>query len=196
MNIKALKNFPYHIILGSASPRRKQLLSDLGFDFTVETIDADETSWPQELKGGDIAQYLAEKKAAAFPRSLLQNELLVCGDTIVWQSGKIFNKPADAKEATIMLKNLSGCSHEVFTGICLRSGTKQKSFYDRTTVYFRKLGEDEIEHYITNFKPFDKAGSYGVQDWIGYVGIEKIEGSFYNVMGLPVQRLYQELLSF
>ncbi len=190
-----MKDFPYQLILGSGSPRRQELLKSLGFDFTVKPINADE-SFSDDLKAQDIPLYLADKKANAFPDKLKNNELLITSDTIVWCENKVLNKPADFNEGKIMLNTLSGKMHHVFTAVCLKSTNKQITFFDASKVYFKNLTNEEIEYYLTNFSPYDKAGGYGVQDWIGYIGIEKIEGSFYNVMGLPVKQLYEELLKF
>jgi septum formation protein len=190
-----IKNYPYQIILGSASPRRQELLKGLGFEFTVKPIHADE-SFPSHLKGNEIPFYLAEKKAKAFTHDLNEKDLLITADTIVWCDGKVLNKPADFAEGKNMLQSLSGKMHEVFTAVSLKSSVKQITFYDASKVFFRELNNHEIEYYLANFNPYDKAGSYGVQDWIGYIGIDKIEGSFYNVMGLPVKLLYEELLKF
>lgn len=192
---KLLKEFPYKLILGSASPRRQELLKSLGFEFTTKPINANEDFSP-ELKAQEIPIYLAEKKANAYPEHLKENEILITSDTIVWCDGKVLNKPTDFAEGKIMLESLSGKMHEVFTAVCLKSKNKQITFYDRSKVYFKKLKTEEIEYYLHNYSPYDKAGGYGVQDWIGYIGIDKIEGSFYNVMGLPVKRLYEELINF
>jgi len=192
---KILKEFPYKLILGSASPRRQELLKSLGFEFTTKPINANEDFSP-ELKAQQIPIYLAEKKANAYPDQLKDDEILITSDTIVWCVGKVLNKPADFAEGKIMLESLSGKMHEVFTAVCLKSKNKQITFYDTSKVYFKKLKLEEIEYYLTNFSPYDKAGGYGVQDWIGYIGIDKIEGSFYNVMGLPVKELYEELIKF
>jgi septum formation protein len=190
-----IKEFPYQIILGSNSPRRQELLKSLGFDFLNKPINADET-FPIDLLAEEIPLYLAEKKADAYPDDLKETEILITADTIVWCEGKVFNKPANFVEGKKMLETLSGKMHEVFTGVCLKSGNKQTTFYDVSKVYFKKLKPEEIEYYLMNFKPYDKAGGYGVQDWLGYIGIDKIEGSFYNVMGLPVKELYEELVKF
>lgn len=190
-----IKDFPYQLILGSGSPRRQELLKSLGFRFIVKPINADE-SFPDNLIAQEIPMYLAEKKSAAFPSMLNKNELLITSDTIVWCEGKVLNKPADFNEGKKMLGTLSGKMHEVFTAICLKSTNKQITFFDNSKVYFKNLSSEEIDYYLTNFSPYDKAGGYGVQDWIGYIGIEKIEGSFYNVMGLPVKQLYEELIKF
>ncbi len=190
-----IKEFPYQIILGSNSPRRQELLKSLGFTFLNKPINADE-SFPADLQAEEICLYLAEKKADAYPEDLQDDEILITADTIVWCEGKVFNKPANFVEGKKMLESLSGKMHEVFTGICLKSGNKQTTFYDVSKVYFKKLKPEEIEYYLTNYSPYDKAGGYGVQDWLGYIGIDKIEGSFYNVMGLPVKELYEELVKF
>ena len=191
-------NFPickYKLILASGSPRRKELLSGLGISYEHEPTHADE-SFPENLIAENIPLYLAEKKSFSFPRNLNEDELLLTADTIVWVEGSVLNKPTDRQEAFEMLKKLSGKKHEVFTAICLRNSQKKKTFYECTEVYFKDLSDLEIAFYIDNFPVYDKAGSYGVQDWIGYVGIEKINGSFYNVMGLPVKILYEELSKF
>ncbi len=192
---KLLIEFPYKLVLGSASPRRQELLKSLGFEFTTKPINANEDFSP-ELKAQQIPIYLAEKKANAYPDQLKENELLITSDTIVWCEGKVLNKPADFEEGKKMLELLSGKMHEVFTAVCLKSKNKQITFYDASKVYFKKLKTEEIEYYLNNYSPYDKAGGYGVQDWIGYIGIDKIEGSFYNVMGLPVKVLYEELIRF
>lgn len=191
-----IKEFPYQIILGSASPRRQELLKSLGFDFLNKPIKADESKWPVDLQAQEIPIYLAELKADAYPEELKEDEILITADTIVWCEGKALNKPANFVEGKKMLETLSGKMHQVFTAVCLKSGNKQTTFYDESKVYFKKLKPEEIEYYLTNFSPYDKAGGYGVQDWIGYVGIDKIEGSFYNVMGLPVKELFEELIKF
>ncbi len=190
-----IKEFPYKIILGSNSPRRQELLKSLGFNFLIKPINADET-FPIDLLAEEIPLFLAEKKADAYEDDLKENEILITADTIVWCEGKVFNKPANFIEGKKMLETLSGKMHEVFTGVCLKSGNKQTTFYDVSKVYFKKLKPEEIEYYLTNYSPYDKAGGYGVQDWLGYIGIDKIEGSFYNVMGLPVKELYEELIKF
>jgi len=191
-----IKNFPYKLILGSASPRRQDLLKSLGFEFLNKPIKADESLWPKELKAQEIPIFLAELKADAYEEPLKENELLITADTVVWCEGRVFNKPENFAEGKKMLETLSGKMHEVFTAVCLKSANKQTTFYDVSKVYFKKLKTEEIEYYLTNFSPYDKAGGYGVQDWIGYIGIDKIDGSFYNVMGLPVKELYEELIKF
>lgn len=190
-----LDTFLFQIILGSASPRRQELLKSLGFDFKVHPTHADE-SFPDTLRAEQICMYLAEKKANAYEDTLKENEILITADTIVWCHDKVFNKPADFEEGKLMLQSLSGNMHQVFTAVCLKGANKQLTFFDESKVYFKKLETREIEFYLNNYSPYDKAGSYGVQDWMGYIGIEKIEGSFYNVMGLPVKGLYEQLIRF
>ena len=186
----------YKIILASKSPRRQQLLKEMGIEFEVRTKSVDE-SFPNDLKKEQVALYLCEKKANAFlGEELNEMELLITADTIVCLGNEILNKPADRGHAIQMIEKLSGKKHEVITGICLRSAEKRKSFFVSTDVYFKKLSRKEIEYYVDNYKPYDKAGSYGIQEWIGYVGIEKIEGSYFNVVGLPTARLYEELKKF
>jgi septum formation protein len=188
-----LDNFPFRIILGSASPRRQELLKSLGFQFECIPVNADETT-PPELVAQEIPLYLCEHKSVSFPRQLTDNELLITADTIVWCNGKVYNNPADFEEGKQMLSSLSGKMHEVFTAVCLRSKNKKVSFFDVSKVYFKELRMEEIEYYLNRYKPYDKAGGYGVQEWIGYIAIDKIEGSFYNVMGLPVQKVYEQLM--
>ena len=185
-----------NIILGSKSPRRKFLLEKLDIPFEVQSREVDE-DYPDDIKGIDIALYLSEKKAEAFKKDLFSPDtILITADTIVWLDGQVLGKPADAKEAFNTLRALSGRKHQVITGVCLSSSGKQKSFFVSTDVYFKELSDAEINYYIEYYKPYDKAGAYGIQEWIGYIGIERIEGSFYNVMGLPVKALYDELLIF
>jgi septum formation protein len=169
-------------------------MRDMGFSFEVRVKEVDET-YPEELRGAEIAEYLAKLKADAFERQLKDNELLITADTIVWLKGKALGKPKDKPEAIRMLKELSGNMHEVFTGVCIRYREKDAVFSARTEVYFRRLDEKEIEFYIENYKPFDKAGSYGAQDWIGLAAIERINGTYFNVMGLPTFELYEKLAS-
>jgi septum formation protein len=192
---KKIKEYPYQIILGSNSPRRNELLKSLGFKFLNTLINADE-SFPPHLIAEEIPLYLAKKKANAYEFNLKDSEILITADTIVWCEEKVFNKPINFIEGKIMLETLSGKMHEVYTGVSLKSLSKQITFYDVSKVYFKKLETSEIEYYLNNYSPYDKAGGYGVQDWLGYIGIDKIEGSFYNVMGLPVKKLYEELIRF
>ena len=188
--------FPdYNYILASKSPRRQQLLQSLGIPFTVKTHEVEE-NFPDGLTKQEIPVFLAKLKAEPFKPELNENDLLITADTIVWLNGKVLGKPADRKEAKLMLNELSGKVHEVISGVCLTSANKQVSFYSISSVYFKNLTEKEIEYYISRGNPFDKAGSYGIQDWIGIIGITRIEGSFYNVMGLPIQKLYEEIQKF
>lgn len=185
----------YNLILASKSPRRQFLIKELGLDFEILTKDVDE-SFPKKLKGKNITLYLSKKKAEAFRNELKPNDLLITADTIVWINNKVLNKPSDFMEAVKMLKLLSGKMHTVYTGVTLMSALKQKTFFAETKVFFKKLSEKEIDFYVTNYKPYDKAGAYGAQEWIGYVGVKKIIGSYFNVMGLPVKELYEELVKF
>ena len=182
----------YHIVLASQSPRREELLRGLNLPFEVEVIDVDE-SYPRELVGVDIPMYLSEKKANAYQKKMDDNTMLITADTIVWLEGRVFNKPKDKEDATDMLKTLSGKTHQVITGVCISTKSKRRTFHVISEVRFARLTSQEIEFYLDNYKPYDKAGAYGVQEWIGYIGVEYIEGSYFNVMGLPIQRLYTEL---
>lgn len=192
----ALQNLaPYEIILASKSPRRQQLLSDLGIRFRVQSMDVPEV-FPEELSMTEVPVYLAELKASAFLPHLKPGQLVITADTIVWLDGKVLNKPADYADGFRMLKDLSGKKHQVLTGVCLLSAEKKISFYALTDVWFKQLSDDEIRYYLETYRPYDKAGAYGIQEWIGYIGIHRIEGSFFNVMGLPVQNLYEHLKAF
>jgi septum formation protein len=185
----------YKFILASKSPRRQFLLKDLGLDFEAHTKEVDE-SFPEDLKAQEIPVYLCKKKADAFDGALNENTIVITADTIVWIDGQVLNKPENFEDAVRMLKLLSGKMHEVYTGVCIKSKNKSKAFYSLTKVYFKTLSDSEIEYYINNFHPYDKAGSYGAQEWIGYIAVERIEGSYFNVMGLPLKELYEELLAF
>lgn len=186
----------YQVILASGSPRRKELLKGMGINFLVELgQDVDET-YPPGLPLLEIPEFLARLKAQAFPRDLSDSELLLTADTIVACKGQVLGKPVDADDAARMLQTLSGNRHEVLTGICMRTRYHEKCFTACSAVTFRRLSPAEISYYVDTYKPFDKAGSYGVQEWIGYIGIEHIEGSYFNIMGLPTQRLYVELSEF
>ena len=186
----------YRIVLGSASPRRKELLSGLDINFDVEVIPGIDESYPKELTAHEIPLYIARKKAEAYVAKMTDNELLVTADTIVATEGNILGKPADREEAIGMLRRLSGRVHEVVTGVCISTKEKCVSFSVVSKVSFAKIDDEDILYYVDKYRPYDKAGGYGIQEWIGYVGVEAIDGSFYNVMGLPVQRLYQELKKF
>ena len=183
----------YDIILASKSPRRQQLMTEIGLRFrTVNHLEMDEV-YPDVLRGEEIPVYLARAKAAFYKSLIVQNTLLITADTIVWLENEVIGKPAGSEDAVAMLMKLSGNMHEVFTGVCIKTATQEKLFHASSRVFFRKISEEEIRYYVNAYKPFDKAGAYGVQEWIGYVGIERIEGSYFNVMGLPVQQLYEEL---
>ncbi len=184
------------IILGSASPRRKELLGAMGYEFEVLTADIDE-SYPEELEKEAIAIYIAEQKAKALlPYLNTKTDLLICADTIVCLDNEVLGKPTGSEDAKSMIRKLSGKTHEVFTGVVIQNQEQKKSFFDRTAVTFKYLSDSEIDYYVDRFKPYDKAGSYGIQDWVGMVGVEKIEGSYTNVMGLPTSKLYEEMAVF
>ena len=181
------------IILASNSPRRQELLAGLDIDFEVKTIPDIDESYPETLEKEEIPVYIAKQKALAYRNYLEEDTLLITADTIVWLNGNVYGKPENEQEAKDMLKILSGQTHEVITGVCLTGLKKQQEFHVTSKVKFAELQEEEIDYYVKKYKPYDKAGAYGVQEWIGYIGVEKLEGSFYNVMGLPVRVLYTYL---
>ncbi len=191
----------YSVVLASNSPRRKELLSGLGVNFSVKTLPDVDESFPDTLKGEEIPLFIARKKADAYKMlfsSVTSNEveeplLVITADTIVWLEDEVLGKPANATEARAMLSKLSGKKHQVITGVCLTTALWQKSFAAVSEVQFSSLTEEEMDYYIHNYCPYDKAGAYGVQEWIGFIGVESIQGSYFNVMGLPIQRLYREL---
>jgi len=186
----------YNVVLASNSPRRQSLLKEAGIEFNIRTdVEIDE-SFPPTLRNEEVAMYLASKKFKAYYPGIKKNDILITADTIVCINNEIINKPADYNEAFSMIKKLSGNCHYVFTGVNIGNKEKQFSFFDCTEVYFTKLSVREIKYYVENFSPYDKAGAYGIQEWIGYVGIEKINGSYYNVMGLPLHLLYKYLKEF
>lgn len=187
---------PYRLILASQSPRRRQLLTDAGIEFELAPRFECEESFPDDMPAAEVAEYLSNLKSEAYPEPLDEKDILLTADTVVIACDRILGKPADRAEAIEMITMLSGSDHEVVTGVTLRTAERVKRFSVSSKVRFRTLMQEEIEYYVDTCKPFDKAGSYGIQEWIGYVGIEGIEGSFYNVMGLPVQRLYCELGEF
>jgi len=191
-NIVKINN--HKIILGSRSPRRQELLKQMGISFEVVVKETNE-DYLTTLKAEQIAVYLSEKKAQAF-NDLDDETILITADTIVWLNSRVINKPENVEDAYKILNELSGQMHQVFTGVFLKKRNKIHSFFAETKVFFKPLEEDEINFYINQHQPFDKAGSYGIQEWIGYIGIEKIDGSYTNVMGLPTQDLYRELLKF
>ncbi|MBD2716693.1 septum formation protein Maf [Microvirga sp. STR05] len=182
-----------NLVLASNSPRRRQLLSDLGLQYTVRLQEVDE-SYPEHLRRAEVAEYLAAHKAAAYRTTLAPDEVLLTADTIVCLGEEVLNKPADEAEAIRMLSRLQGQAHDVFTGVCLLTGDgRQVVFSDQTRVHFRHLSDSEIRFYVQQYKPLDKAGAYGAQDWIGMVAVTRLEGSYFNVMGLPVHRVWEEL---
>lgn len=183
------------ILLASGSPRRKELLSVLGIPFRVVEASHGHETYPEHLKAGDIALYLAEQKSLAYAGIIGENQILLTADTIVWHHGRELGKPSGDGEARSMLAKLSGSTHQVYTGVWLRSTCEGKGFLVSTDVTFSRLTAQEITHYVEHYRPFDKAGSYGIQEWIGHIGVERIQGSYFNVMGLPVQRVYSEIKS-
>jgi len=185
----------YKLILGSKSPRRQMLLKGLDVDFEVKTIEVDET-YPKEMPPEGVPVYLAMKKAQAFGKIFQPGWLLITADTVVILDGQIIGKPHTRDRAEQMLRQLSGKKHSVVTGVCLRTKDRERVFSCKTDVWFKPLTDEEITYYLDNYSPLDKAGAYGVQEWIGYIGVERIDGSYYNVVGLPVQRLYTELMKF
>ena len=185
----------YNIILGSASPRRKELLSDIGLRFSTQTTDKEET-FNHSLKEEEIAEFLAKQKSEFLSGNLQQNDLLITADTVVSFNNESLNKPKNKEDAFITLNKLSENTHKVITGVCLKSKNKEIVFSVTTLVTFKALSEDEINHYINKYNPYDKAGAYGIQDWIGKIGINNINGSYTNVVGLPISELYQHLKSF
>jgi septum formation protein len=185
----------YRIILASRSPRRQQLLQETGLKFDVIIKDYDET-WPDGLNGEEIARFVAHGKALSFINEISKSDLVIAADTVVWCNNKVLGKPADYEDAVRILNEISGNTHEVITGVSLFSLNKEVNFSETTKVSFNTLTAEEISFYIDTFKPFDKAGAYGIQEWIGIIGCSRIEGSYFNVMGLPVERLYRELQNF
>lgn len=186
----------YRLILASNSPRRKELLAGLGLDYEVRTLPDVDESYPETLQGGDIPLYISRMKADAYKTLLQPDELMITADTIVWMDGMVLGKPRNRFGAIEMLRQLSGHTHQVFTGVTITTATRQHSFSVGTEVRFANLTDEEIVYYVDTYQPMDKAGAYGVQEWIGYIGVENISGSYFNVMGLPVQRLYTELKKF
>ena len=202
----------YRIVLASNSPRRRELLAGLGLEFTVRTLQDIDESYPATLQGEAIPMHISKKKAAAYLPTLADDELLITADTIVYvrkekavkenepaelcEAGEVLGKPHDEEDAKRMLRELSGRRHEVITGVSIVTKEKQKTFAVTSMVSFAQLTDDEISYYVENYRPMDKAGAYGIQEWIGYIGVNGLEGSYFNVMGLPVQRLYEELKSW
>ena len=184
----------YKVILASGSPRRRELMAGLGVNYEVRILPDVDESYPDTLQGEEIPLYIAKEKADAYIPMMQPDELIITADTIVWLDGEVLGKPRDREDALQMLRTMSGRTHEVFTGVCITTTDWQRSFTAQTEVRFATLSEDEIIYYVDNFKPMDKAGAYGVLEWIGFIGVENISGSYYNIMGLPVQKLYRELL--
>ena len=185
----------YKLILASGSPRRQHFMQSLDIDFEIRLKDVEEV-YPPHLEGTEITDFLAQLKAAALDDTLSPNEIAITSDTIVWHKKKALGKPKDKEDAFAMLKSLSGKTHEVITSVCLKDTNRLVTFNDTTRVSFHDLPDEEIEYYLTNYQPYDKAGSYGIQEWIGLVAIARIEGSFNNVVGLPVDKVYRELIAF
>jgi septum formation protein len=183
------------IILASQSPRRQELLKGLDIDFKIETRPVDEV-YSSDLKRQEITNYLSILKARAFKNDLKNNQLLITSDTIVWFNEEALGKPKNADHAKEILTSMSGHSHEVFTSVCFTTTQRQEVIYDLTKVYFAKLSEEEIDYYVSHYQPFDKAGAYGVQDWLGYAAVTRLEGCYYNVMGLPLPKVYEFLKGF
>ena len=184
----------FNIVLASNSPRRKELMSGLGVDYVVKTLPDVDESYPDTLQGEEIPAYISREKAEAYQSMIEPDELLITADTIVWMNGEVLGKPKDREDAIRMLRKLSGASHQVITGVCLTTKGWQNSFTVTTDVTFAVLSEEEIVYYVDKYSPMDKAGAYGVQEWIGFIGVESISGRYYNVMGLPVQKLDRELI--
>lgn len=182
----------YKLILASGSPRRQQFFKDLDLDFEIRLKEIEEV-FPPELQREEITNFLAELKASAFEGELQSDEILITSDTIVWHNNKALGKPKDAQDAFEILKSLSNATHEVITSVCFKTNTETKVFYELTKVTFNELSDEAIGYYIENYKPFDKAGAYGIQEWIGFVGVSRIEGSYANVMGMPTDKVYEYL---
>lgn len=185
-----------HIILASNSPRRRELLNGLGLDFEVRVLPDVAEIYPETLDAVDVAQYIALEKAQANKKMLRDGDIMITADTVVVVGNEVLGKPADEAEARAMLRKLSGCTHHVVTGVCIYSMERQRNFSVKTDVSFKTLSDEEIDYYVSRYKPLDKAGAYGIQEWIGYIGVTSIKGSYFNVMGLPVQRIYEELKSY
>jgi septum formation protein maf len=182
-----------HIILASNSPRRRELLAGLGLDFEVKVLPNIDESYPKNLSVNEVASFIACKKAAPYRALIGEDDLVITADTVVIVGDEVLGKPKDIDDARRMLRLISGRIHQVTTGVCLLTINKERSFSVTTDVTFKQLSDDEIDYYIEHYKPFDKAGAYGIQEWIGYVGVTSINGSYFNVMGLPVQRLWEEI---
>lgn len=183
----------FNIILASKSPRRRQLLRDAGFEFTLADSFEVEEIYPESLPAEEVAEFLSNLKGDAYPNALKEKDVLITSDTVVVVEGEVMGKPADYDDAFRMIRKLSGKMHKVITAVCIRTASSKHSFSDECDVFFDELTDEEIDFYIRHYKPYDKAGAYGIQEWIGYIGISRIEGSFFTVMGFPIHRVYQEL---
>lgn len=183
----------YHIILASNSPRRRELLAGLDIEYEVKVLPGIDELYPDTLAAEDIPQYISREKAAAYEAALQPDDLVITADTIVWTEGRVLGKPKDEEEAKAMLRQLAGRTHQVITGVTLLTKAMKRTFAVTSEVTFDALTEEEISYYVERYRPLDKAGAYGIQEWIGYVGVSALHGSYFNVMGLPVQRLYKEL---
>ena len=188
-----MKDLKYKLILASNSPRRKELLAGLGVPFEVRVLQDIDEHYPENLPVNEVARYIAKEKADAYRRIVAADELIITADTVVIVGDEILGKPVDEADAVRMLKLLSGRTHQVMTGVCLLTAEKERCFDVTTDVTFKALTDEEIHYYVNRYRPFDKAGAYGIQEWIGYIGVTGLNGSYYNVMGFPVQRIYQEL---
>ena len=188
-----MKDLKYKLILASNSPRRKELLAGLGVPFEVRVLQDIDEHYPESLPVNEVARYIAKEKADAYRRIVASDELIITADTVVIVGDEILGKPVDEADAVRMLQLLSGRTHQVTTGVCLLTAEKERCFDVTTDVTFKPLTDEEIHYYVDRYRPFDKAGAYGIQEWIGYIGVTGLNGSYYNVMGLPVQRIYQEL---
>ena len=186
----------YKCVLASGSPRRKELLAGLGIDFEVRVLPGIDESYPAGLTGEEIARTISQKKAAAYRTTMASDELIITADTIVYLDDEVLGKPHDEQDACAMLRKLSGRTHQVITGVTLLTKEFEHTFDCVSQVCFANLSETEIQYYVSHYRPLDKAGAYGIQEWIGYIGVEHIEGSYFNVMGLPIQRLYQKMKQF
>ena len=186
----------YRVVLASNSPRRKELLGGLGINFEVRTLKDIDESYPDTLKGEEIPMFISGKKAEAYRQTMADDELIITADTIVYDKGQVLGKPKSREEAIRMLQQLSGHAHEVITGVSIVTKKKTTQFASTSKVFFSSLTDEEITYYVDSYQPFDKAGAYGIQEWIGFVGVTRLEGSYFNVMGLPIQRLYTDLKNF
>lgn len=196
MNENTLANGKSRLILASNSPRRRELLAGLGYPYEVRVLKGIDESYPETLRGSEVAAHISRKKAEAYRATMAADEIIITADTIVCLDDKVLGKPANEAEAMDMLHSLSGRTHQVYTGVTIVAADGDTTFVSRTDVTFAALTDEEIQHYVVHYRPMDKAGAYGIQEWIGYIGVEHIEGSYFNVMGLPVQRLYTELKKF